>query len=137
LRLFEAEAQGSSAERNFLDFPAELLVVAVALAAALTATLQPFPGVEDQVELAAVAADPVHPLRSDEAIQVLQGTDTLAGLSQPVQAMVAGSPGRRRGRGRDLACHRIRSFLYDEAGGKQVALADEASALLDFHSAAA
>jgi len=76
--VFEAEAQGAAAQGDILDLVREITVVAVAFPAVLAAALELLAGVEHQEKLAAVAADALDALGSDEAVQVLKRADALA-----------------------------------------------------------
>jgi len=84
LGVLQAEAQGSPPQGDLGDVLGEVLVVTVAFAAALAAAFQLLAGVEDQVELVAMAVDVVDALGSDEAVQVLEGADTLTRPPQPL-----------------------------------------------------
>jgi len=87
---FQPEAQGAPAEGDLLDLTGEVLVVAVAFAAAFATALQLFPRVEYQVELRAAAGHFVHALRGHEAVQVFERAQPLVFVPQQRKPMLAG-----------------------------------------------
>jgi hypothetical protein len=84
----EPEAQGSPADGELLDIAAKPWVIAVALPAALAATLDLFPGIENQVEPGTRAANAFDSLRGDETVQVFEGAQLLAFAGPHPQPMV-------------------------------------------------
>jgi hypothetical protein len=90
----EPEAQGAPADGKLLDIAAEPWVIAVALPATLAATLDLFPGIEDQVEPGTRAANAFDSLRGDETVQVFERAHLFALMAphpQPVVTALARS----------------------------------------------